>query len=195
MLLIPLALALTIIIGYTTYGWFTARVTSTGSNITTGTLLLNGSTNDEKEALFTASNCQPGDTAQNIEPLTIKNTGTLDLNIKTDVEVSYEKGGSAWANASKEHFKIQPVVKFGQNVVEYDKNNTAMSFDEFEGWLEGLLSNKTLKASTNGDGNGEYYEISGNVYLDGQADNEYQGVTASVNIIVDAEQTNKQTTT
>ena len=191
MLLVSIALVLAALIGYTTYGWFTAQVKSTGSSIATGTLLLNGSTDSEEEALFTVGNCQPGDEPQEISTFTIKNAGTLDLSISTAVEVSYEKDGLDWSNESRRYFKIKPLVSFNGEAVADDKNDTAMSFDEFKTWLESLLADKKLEASE--DGNGEYYEINGEVYLDSEAGNECQGVTATVGITVNAEQVDKGT--
>jgi predicted ribosomally synthesized peptide with SipW-like signal peptide len=192
MLLVSIALVLAALIGYTTYAWFTAQVKSTGSDITTGTLLLNGSTDSEKGALFTIDNCQPGDEPQEISPFVIKNTGTLDLNISTAVEVNYEKDGLDWSNESRKYFKIKPAVRLNGELVIDDENEQEMSFDEFKTWLEGLLTGKKLAASE--DGNGGYYEISGEVYLDSEAGNECQAVTATVGIIVNAEQVNKGTT-
>lgn len=205
LIIVSASLMLTLIIISGTYAWFTARVTSAGNEISTGTLLLNGGTDKEVSPLFTISNCQPGDRVE-ITPLIIKNTGTLDLKIKAGVSISYKNGDNDWAgdssdNGSKKYFRIQPKVSInGEDKLDYTKDGQSMSLDEFKEELEEILNDVELKAAKSADGQnpavpaGECI-ISGDVILDEQAGNDYQGLTVTVDITIDAGQIGYKTTT
>lgn len=194
LIIISAALMLTIIIISGTYAWFTAKVTSTGNKISTGTLLLNDGTDVVGGHLFEMENFQPGDSKE-ITPLTIKNTGTLDLKIKADVSISYKNGNNDWTgdqsdNGSKKYFRIQPTVSVNGQDILYGRS---MSLDEFKEELEEILNGKELKAAKSGDGQNPAVPagectISGDVMLDEQAGNDYQGVTATVDITINASQ-------
>lgn len=176
-------LMLLFVMGAGTYAWFTARVESTGNTISAGTFRIGASyKNKDSYKLFELSNVYPQEepSSDNINPITVSNTGSMPVNINAQVDVSSNKSSGA---ENRKEFRIDATVVIKHDGAENELTSGSMSMDGFKSWLEEKVKNITLNANSD-----DAINIGGKVWLNEGADNSYQGKTINVGVSFLAEQ-------
>lgn len=165
-------------LGMGTVAWFTASVTSEGNTFTAGTFELNDTFEGYEHTLFNMTDqtvVQPG-YPHTLTPLTVTNTGSLDMLLDAELVVEVVAPDAA---ASEEMFYVNIVIT---GDVTYNSNGW-IPILQFKNDLETLFTDLEFDSE-------DAFVLSGSLKLHENAENEYQGATLTVDLVINGKQTN-----
>lgn len=161
---LAVAAVMTLGVAASSYAWFTSQATSVNNVAQTGTLVLGGPAGNSTLKAFTLNNLYPGAQGSKSENITIRNNGSI--NLQYTVSSTYKGGADNLYNIAQ---------------VKIAKPSGDVVYNGYLNALNKALVNTSLLV-------GESETLNFTVSLLDDADNQYQGKTAYVDFVFDANQ-------